>query len=677
MTRRCFCSLVLRLVIVVGGGFALFALPSADLAQPNKPAAKQEQRIVFLGGGLSDEQIIVLSATVAASRQPGVVLLHSPEAERPIKHFLTAFRPERIVPVGSFVGGVAELQRRLETKTAPGPDWPRGPPLSLWKDLLGRVDQVVVSPAEPRAVLLHSACLAGALRAPLVVYHGTEPERAEFQRCLGEWKAQTVYAVGKAAQDCQDLNHVKVIAVKEADVAATYLRTLNADYPVSTLVVANPNDTDQGLGSMSALAPWVALRHRAALLLTNARGDNTEAVVQAALQAQELARVDNLILVGNRQALPMHVRPNPLAGKDAIIEMEPMTPSGSEPFTLATGRLFHPDRAVVTLMLARPHLFSAMSGPRKALVVSNPGGGLPLLETFSRNSVHELRNRGYQTTALFHDDANKEAVRRLLPSQDLFLWEGHYKTMVERYSLPGWPEPMGPSLVILQSCLALNEKEALPLVQRGAVALVGSSTRTYSATGGAFTLAFLDALLYENQSVGGALRQAKNFLLLYSLLKEKRLGSAAKFNGANVRSAWAFTLWGDPTLRLPHPPPPANARTPFRHEVHGNTIVFYLPDATYEKVRTEQYQSQMAPNARLAGLLNKNAGEDVRHLVSFYFAEVSLPQVPADRTPRLRSPLPDQHWAFGWDARRRCGYLLVLPRAKDQHELRFQVDWDR
>ena len=58
------------------------------------------------------------------------------------------------------------------------------------------------------------------------------------------------------------------------------------------------------------------------------------------------------------------------------------------------------------------------------------------------------------------------------------------------------------------------------------------------------------------QSLGGALRQAKNYLICYSRLKEKRLGKDAKLAGASTRSAWAFTLWGDPTLKMPRPSRP-------------------------------------------------------------------------------------------------------------------------
>jgi hypothetical protein len=37
--------------------------------------------------------------------------------------------------------------------------------------------------------------------------------------------------------------------------------------------------------------------------------------------------------------------------------------------------------------------------------------------------------------------------------------------------------------------------------------------------------------------------------------------------------------------------------------------------------------------------------------------------------------LPSSHWVFTWDARRGVGYLLVEPRAKDDNDLRFHVEW--
>src|SRR5262249_40141246 len=160
-----------------------------------------------------------------------------------------------------------------------------------------------------------------------------------------------------------------------------------------------------------------------------------------------------------------------------------------EPFTFATGRLFDRQPGVVALILARERLLAETYGPRKALIVSNPGGGLPLLETISRNTAKELRNAGYETATMFRNEANRDRLRRLLPQEDLFLWAGHHSTLVADYGVPTWPEPLRPSVVVLQSCLALTENEAHPFLQRGSVAVIGSGSRTYSASGGAFTLA--------------------------------------------------------------------------------------------------------------------------------------------------------------------------------------------
>jgi hypothetical protein len=248
--------------------------------------------------------------------------------------------------------------------------------------------------------------------------------------------------------------------------------------------------------------------------------------------------------------------------------------------------------------------------------------------------------------------------------------------MTRNYGLPNWPEPLRPSLFFLQSCLALSEEDALPLLGRGAIAVVGSANRTYSASGGACALAFFDSLLYEDQSLGAALRHAKNFLLAYALLKEKRLGDDAKLRGANIRSAWAFSLWGDPTLQMPRPKRQAEGLLSVSHAIHGNVIELRQPAEPYEIVVSERYQTQMLPNARLAGLLQKKGDSSQRQLVRLLFAEILLPNAPKGARPRLQGHVPDDHWVFLWDSRRKCGYLLVTPRPKDTATMRFHVHWE-
>lgn len=684
----------LFLSLLLGLGFVLADGPRIDLLGPPDrteaaspwvdPRRHDAERVVFLAGKLSPEELVAFSTSLIGAGHPGVLLLNASKFDACQQRFLAAYQARRIVPVGTFPEGVADLERRLGVRAASAVTCVPGAPRELWQGLFARAERVVVCPAKPYRLLLQSACLAGILQAPLYVLHEDEGNADNLRRLLKAWGAETVFAVGSAADACRKIapgTRVERLADEEA-VAATYLRHQLQQGPVRTLVVANPADLEREAGQMSSLAPWITLKKRAFLLLTNRAGDDVADQVEAALKRYGLAAADTLLIAADLQAIPMERRPNPIAeGKDPYIEMEPLTPAGTDPYSFAVGRLFHEDPAIVPLVLARERLLGGTSSkgekPRpRALVASNSAGSLPLLETFSRNTAKEMENRGYQTTMLLGSAVNPDELRRLMPAQDIFLWEGHHNTLIKEYGFAKWTEPLRPSLIFLQSCLALRDYKVQPLLERGAVGVVGSSTRIYSGSGGAFTLSFFDALLYEQNSLGGALRQAKNFQLAYALLKEKRLGGDARMTAANLRSAWSFTLWGDPTLHLPPPSAPEDALAPIRHKVHGNTISLLLPDSPHEKAVTSKYRAQMMPNGRLAGLLCKDPEEEGPCLVPLVFAEVELPSAPAGKTPRLHSRLPASNWVFCWDGRRRTGFLLVKPRAKDSGALRFHIDWE-
>jgi hypothetical protein len=680
--------LFVALLAALGLGLLNGPVPGAGGARGGllwaRSAPANDERLAFIAGGLSNESLVVLTSAVAARASSAVLLIDSPDSSAHNKNFLNSYRPQGVIPVGAFPNGIADLESRLGVKTAPVLAWEEGPPAGLWEMLFPRAGRVVVCPAKPRRLLLQAACLAGVVQAPLYLTRGRPEEADSLRRHLRAWHTHKVYAVGPQNRELtlpalrRDLPQIQTVCLDdEKAVAACYLQHQLHRGPISNLLVTNPDDVSRQLSSMSSLAPWVALQRRAALLFTNPEGNNVRYMVNAALQTPRLRRADALILLADLKAIPMEQRPNPIStGKDPVIEMEPLTPKGSEAFSFATGRLFHSDPSVVALMLARERLLAASGPVRKALVVSNPSGGLPLLEAISKSTAHEFLNGGYQTTALFGSEVHKDDLRSLLPEQDIFLWEGHYNTMVKEYGLHEWTEPLRPSLVFLQSCLALSEGKAQPFLQRGAVSVIGSSTRTYSGTGGACALAFFDALLYENLTVGASLRHAKNFLLAYSLLKEKRLGQNAKMTGANIRSAWAFSLWGDPTLKLPPVEKPEDALPSVQHKVHGNTIVVTLPDTSLVQAITSKYKAKMAANGRVAGMLRKIEEEGKQPLVPFVFVEVHLPKASGGRTPQLQSRLPSKRWVFCWDARRCSGYLLLTPRATDKDELRFHINWD-
>ncbi len=671
------------LIVGVLAGTGL-ALVSPGTGAPAGPAAA---KVVYLAGGLSDESLVTLGAAVAA--QPGAVLLLDSKPLNPsLRHFLSAYRADRVIPVGSFPLGKADLEQRLGVHVEPPLPWPTGPPTALWQSVFPKARRVVVCAAEPREVLLSAACLAGAAKAPLWVSHDRHGESTQLRRQLKKWGTREVIFAGEI--DGIDLAsprlHVRRLTSTQS-IQQAYQHRLAAERPIENAVLANPLDRARGMGSMSVLAPWLAVSKHAALLLTNPAGTNAADLVTEAVRRRPLAHLDTLILAASLPALPMLERSNPMpSDKDPVIELEPLTPAASakggnkvllsdEPISYAIGRLFHDDLAVVPLMLARQQWMAQLANPRRALVASNPGGSLPLLEAFSRNTAQELRNTGYAVTELYDRELTGPRLRKAMVGQDLFLWEGHHNTLVKEWGFTTWDEVLPPTFVFLQSCLALKTEKVQPLLSRGAIGVIGTSTRTYSGSGGAMSLAFFNALIYDGQTLGGSLRQAKNYLLAYAMLKERRLGGHAARTGANLRAAWAFTLWGDPTFRLPRPATPSSALPGVKHEVTGNSIVVELPDKWHHTVTTDKYQVRMAPNARLAGLVRKTASEKALPLVPLVFAEVHLPRARPGQTPRLRTRLPASNWVFFWDARRRTGYLLVAPRSRDRGTLRFGVEW--
>src|SRR5262249_7978921 len=226
-------------------------------------------------------ELLTLTCAVAAAEHPGVVLLDSPKSTPYNKAFLAAFHPERVIPVGTFPDGLADVEQRLDVKTTAAVTWDQGPALDLWRMLLPRGERAVVCPPEPRSQLLQAACLAGTLKAPLYILHDGPEATEALRRWLREWRPRSVFAAGTAATACPELYRGQPTEwVGETEVGAGPLRPRLRRGPVEPLVVATPADNKDNLGDMATLAPWVAVQHHAPLVLTGDGGDNVETVVQ-------------------------------------------------------------------------------------------------------------------------------------------------------------------------------------------------------------------------------------------------------------------------------------------------------------------------------------------------------------------------------------------------------------
>jgi hypothetical protein len=628
------------LAVLIGG------LCSTDLGPP------ANKHTVVIASGLPVSEFLMLSCAVATSDPDAVLLADAPPLQGSLESFLKLYQPGRLIWVGQTAGASEGIRRTFKAQIFSTVG------TAIGEKLVARAPRVVVAAAAPRRALLEAAGLACTLRVPLLVMSG-KSVGLQIRQILDRWCTKEVILAGALSDDIP----LKDLRVEQLpDVNSIAHRTFQESKDPRTLIVTNPADQ-----RMSLLAPWIASSHHALLICTNDRGDDAAERVQETVIIRARRHIDNVIFVGSPAAIPTLKRPNPEVGKDRQIEMEPLTPAGSELQSFAVGRLYHEEPATVLLMLARQPILEHAHAPR-ALIASNSGSSLSLLETFSRNTAGELQNRGLATQSRFGDEVDPKELRQLMTEQELFIWEGHHLTMVRDYQMPLWDEPMSPSLVCLQSCLALNDAEAGILLKRGAVAVVGSSSRTYSASGGAFTLALVDALMYEGQTLGGALRQAKNFLQAYALLKEKRLGDRAHQTGANMRSAWAFTLWGDPTVRFPVPTRPPELAA-IGHSVLGRTLTITLPGLRHDRVTSGTYEARMPPNARLAGLMSMDDEEDRQNLVPLAFVEVALS--PGSSEPRVTSHLPQKDWVFLWDERRSAGYLLVRIGSRENAKLQF------
>lgn len=659
-------------VAVLVAAVGVLAVPA-----PQAPAQARQGGTVIMAGEMPNPDLMAVSVAAAAFAPDTPFVVDTPRARTSLRLFLEYLKPAAVKQVGRVPAAVDPVRR-----------WGYGPPVIdpeksetdamafAWSLAPERVEKAVVTPAEPAEELFRAAALAGAIKAPLFVLRDDpDPVKGLKKLCVAKGVRQ-VLAVGDAAAHVAKMGGVEVVRLPDASaVDAAHRRELAKSGPPRLWVMACPGDLD-GCG---VFAPYVSVLRKAPIIFTNEDGTNAEKTFLAALKTPDASTVDQMIVVADPDAIPSGKRRNPTGGRDGdAIDVEPWIPRGDHTLvTVAAGRLYNPDRAGVPMMLARQRIMSETKGPPKVLLVSNPGDGLKLLETFSRNTGRELENAGCKVTGMFgRFTMNETQARQAMTEHDLFIFEGHNGTLGGRFGGNRYTDPMRPSLLFLQSCVELTPQNARPLFDRGLVGMIGTPNRMFSGSGGAYVLAFADALTAQGMSAGQAMRHAINYMLLYAALKEKRLGADSKLGGANRRAAWTFALWGDPTSRLPAATPPATALPRLRTVATKNTITMQLPEQKYPTTEVMPYRAEMYPGGRLAGLYSFEGEDEGRTLVPLAFAEVAIPDAPAGKTPRLSSRLPARNYVFEWDARRKVAYILVLPRDKDTEDIEFRVHWD-
>ena len=217
-------------------------------------------------------------------------------------------------------------------------------------------------------------------------------------------------------------------------------------------------------------------------------------------------------------------------------------------------------------------------------------------------------------------------------------------------------------LVVLQSCHSLDGDLPVQIFDLGAVGLIGSVTNIHSASGSAFIKAFCDGLLYRDETVGEALREARNYFLCLAALKS---GRGHKEQAKAYRVALSFRLWGDPEMRIPLSSLSRPKRAPVSARfVDERTVEIAVPKRRLAKCVTEKYSAHIFPGAQLAGIVKRRKNTEQRSLMPLYFFKLpAMGELPTrGRTKLSREGDEPNRAAFLTDPLRRYVYILYFPK---------------
>lgn len=396
-----------------------------------------------------------------------------------------------------------------------------------------------------------------------------------------------------------------------------------------TLILTNPQDlggrfSPSRLSTISGLA---AALHRSPVFPVPSADP-----VEIETFAETLMRRANftprqILLVGDELALRSHRIPDPVLaaggpearGGGTIVRVEIFSGIEKElPQQFPVGRIVAENAVYASLSLARRmHVESKMRG-KPVIVLANADEIFRLGETIARTTVDELRNVGVPVRSYFRGEITPEVSQQALGQTDVLVWEGHPRDLTLEEG-GGIAIERAPGLVVLQGCYTLDRNDPLILIEKGTQAIVATSAAIYSAPGSGFARALFDSMIYEGADLGTAVRDARNYLLALTKLKQAR---GHREWQKTYRAALAFALWGDPTYR-----PKLNVGRPdvrpLTWEVDEESLTLTVPRRRLREVVVDGFRASPVPRAMLGGVVERE-GES-RRAKEMYGTTLAVP----------------------------------------------------
>lgn len=644
----------------------------------------------------------------------------------------------------------------LPTYNIPAKPEPAETSLLLAGHYWQKADSVVLASGyDPEAVILGSA-LACHSYSPLIVTTGREQPRALSRKLSSLGVGRIIYVTSKTVTADSGISFprqkTEFIGVEEAQ--KRLIEKLNARN-IQNIILFRVPDESSDEGSVSWLAPYLSLIHRAALVPCYSSDPlAAESKIESVIRKYSL-RPRTITILGDYEAVDLITtttgnEPNtyeisaelcPQLSQDQLAEMG----VGRIPL-----RQLWAASTLIAYGVARNHILGQVQP--NVLMIANPSpdyGALPLCETISRATASEFKNLGIQTNEFYNVSCNNPLIRNLVGDSQLIIFEGHISdfSLFEDSSYYGDEEDFysyeygngqyeeyndtsdftenhtddnddwsngednsngveinsqepggrvdsdyetietdvldqpdessqvtdpceleGMPLILIQSCHSLDET-VLDILTFGAVGIVGSKTNIHSASGSAFIKAFCDGLLYRSDTVGEAMRDAKNYLLCVGALKKAR----GHTQYAKVeRVAHSFHLWGDPEMRLYNGLQNSQRLKPVSGRfVEPDKISITIPTKRLSTSRTEKYFLRMFPGSEAAGILKRLKGKEIRRVAPIYFFRIPMPKgfEPTQYAGLKKSDDTTVRAVFFVDSFKRFLYIVYFPEKEEKEQV--------
>lgn len=516
--------------------------------------------------------------------------------------------------------------------------------------------EVVLAAADDPAAIILGASLAAQQAVPLLLHDPWRPATA-LRRSLAALEARrALVAVGESAGPPAWVRGLRqeIVLLDRRALQRRIVAALGARQ-VRTLVVTRTPDDELRVGNTAWLAPYVGLARQAPVVLCDS--DSAAAAERRAAELIEGAhlRPRSITLLADYLSIGTHaVKTDPDAKESGHsqpaeayeLAVEPFLPTNFDRLvSYDVGRIplasLEQASALFAAGLARPRLLAGQ--PASAVMVANPAGAespLPLGETVTRATAAELKNCGVRLDEFYGAAPDAPPLLKAAARANLLVYQGHIEQEFLFHGPPpsadrSKPAPVAPGprmnrsldglpVVVLQTCHSLAPEVFACIQELGGVAVLGTTTPVHSGSGSAFLKAVGDGLAYRGDTLGEAVRDARNYLFCVQELKQLRGHNG---HAKTQRVALSFCLWGDPELR-PFPQgigPPAHAPVAARWKSPGRLSIA-LPAERLPTVGSGDFEVRLFPGSEVAGMVRQLRGTTTRRVTPLYFFRLPLPE---------------------------------------------------